>query len=320
MKDMHTSSGPKAKQAKLTSRTPDQVVKPFRKTTGFADLPPEIHLMIWEMAIDLPPSVVTIGATLKHNYGQRDADRQIDIKNPDTNKFNRWQWAQKMAEEFLYAQKAVLKTFGTRQECRNPLNTVRRNKDIALYLFKSSIYQNYSWHTKMNIKHNRKYMGPGVEHVGILWDRTKTNAFWCYEASHCLDNVKLCPSELYHFLDHFDSVKHVYIHVIIKTSDTHCRSKAGLVYKMGKLIEGQKTKRPDLLRFEDSDRIWIEVDRPIAKRFLKDSIVSLFDIISNVRGRILRRYTKTDNSFKVMDQIKFHVLVASYFKDVVERP
>jgi 2EXR family protein len=240
--DIHSPSCSEAEQAtkqvKLEHVSDDIMVKPLKKATGFADLPPELHLMIWEIAMDLPPSIISVGVNLKINHGQPKPDRETHISKPETNQFNRWHWAQKMAAEFLYAKRATEKMFGTVKECRaNPLTSVRPDKDIVLYVFKGTWYKNYSWYWSMDKKHNHRYMSPGIEHVGILWDRFKNNGLWCSNEVHNWGgNVKMCPGELAHFIDHCGSVKHVYIHALIRLSDTTCRKKSAMIAKMNNLI------------------------------------------------------------------------------------
>lgn len=264
----HSPSGPKAKKVKLihtTSRTAigglaadsslspkkgtgvSKLALPLKKGTSFADLPPELHLMIWEMAMDLPASIVSVGARLvmRASMGLDSPDREIMLEAPGTSSFNRWQWAQRMTRHFFHAQLAVQEIFGTAQQCRdNKLRSVRPDKDIVLYIFKSVAYKNYSWQFTMDKAFNRRFMSPRIQKVALLWDHFKTSAFRCHLPSHTHGNVNICPDELASFLDSFSEVKHVYIMVLMRVADTKCRSQKGLINKMNTIISMSHLPNP----------------------------------------------------------------------------
>jgi hypothetical protein len=84
------------------------------------------------------------------------------------------------------------------------------------------------------------------------------------------------------------------------------------------LLPATQKTRPDLVRFEDTDRIWVEVDRSLAKTVLNKSMLSIFAVMDKTKAKIGHMWA--ERPVEERKAIKFHLLVASYFKDVAERP
>lgn len=81
----------------------------------------------------------------------------------------------------------------------------------------------------------------------------------------------------------------------------------------------EQKKRPDMARFEDTDRLWIEVDKRWATLNLRDTVTSpILKLFKETQSRVLAR--PADRPIDERKQIKFHLLVSSYYKGVCERP
>lgn len=192
--------------------------------------------MIWEAAIDLPPSVVYVLAILDHYSDDSPTmyDRCINLAKPTTSDYSRFRWAHQMGKEFYYASKAVDKTYGTPLQCRDDPLTPVRAEDLVVYRFKSNYIRHFSWDFRMDLEHNKEHMSRGVQNVGIVWEEKFTFGFRCNNPAHAW-GPRICCRQLSLFLEHFHAVRNVFIQIPLNLRNTKLRSKKALNEMMANL-------------------------------------------------------------------------------------
>ncbi|KAM0277088.1 hypothetical protein ACHAQH_006096 [Verticillium albo-atrum] len=278
-------------------------------------LPGELRYNIYDEVLgDMGPNLtyVTIRYVSKR--------RRCVMSLGDMSKESKWRWGDDLIEAIPEMQPHVERSIGTHRQIRDePLRTVRKDKDVAVYCF-DRCQNAVDWRLLINKTESIRTLGPGIQNVGVRIGGPHSGGlksmFYACSQVICgrgIDCKKICPAQLADFIDHFADVKTVYLLVMLQAHQMRvAKSKATVRSLIKDLVD--RSDVDSRAKFEDRSRVWVELGQKEAKGQLNDETYSIFRVARQT-GHLLTRGYGLQRSLALGKRkaIKFRILVTSFY-------
>ncbi|GJC90084.1 hypothetical protein ColLi_12922 [Colletotrichum liriopes] len=304
-------------------------------------LPREIIAMIFEEVTDYDPAIAYV-----HCKMGKGSPRSLVLSTGEKGQKSKFKELVRLAKLLPEFQTIVERRFGhpfNGDLAKNPRLGIRKEKDLAVFVFEKTAERFFSWTLGSQSILNRATLAPGIRDVGIRYNNADCMGLNCYGCVACVKNIArqhFCALELACFCQNLSHVNNIFILVRLEGSDVvgtvrseHEKLMKALIGMFARLrgyesafdvrltdldplVDAKRIRHH--VSFEDAERTWVEVScgTPRAnRRLIRPGLLApIFVLCATARS------VNTDQALRMVGgqdrrHVRFRVLVGSRWRD-----